>query len=312
MPQPQPQPQRINQAKLISDVDLLVRDVLFGKIDINHVSIQLSKLYLPLTKEDDPELKYSPTIEAFRESTKKVMAASHVQNGRWGYYNSKQFIDYLQMHRSFITKQDAVLSEQKIENSEELEAYLRKLIDTKYGVLLVRVDIGYLKDTLHLVTIADFYRHLKKLRDFISNKKTCFKGLVGHVMALEQGYDHGYHCHLLLIYNGAHRQRDLYLGQAVGERWQDITEGQGSYYNCNNLEYKSKYEELGTLGIGKIRRGLPQEVENAVRTALYLTDPDKTDRCVGRLNQHLKVKPHGYNAFTHGIIKDKKRGSLKP
>lgn len=295
---------RIHQSKLVSTIDLLVRDVLFGDIDISQVSVQLSKLYLPFIENYDPALKYMPTIEAFKKSTKDVMDNPYSQTHRWGYYNTVQFMDYLGNHKALITDEDAELIKQEKINSKVFEVDLRKLFSEEDGLsrlLFVRVDLFYLKDTMHLVTIADLHRHLTKLRDFIGNKRTCFKDRVGYAIAIEQGYEHGYHCHILLIYNGAKRWKDTYLGQAVGEKWETITDGLGSYYNCNHPANKRAYEKSGTLGIGMISRHDEQAVENAIRTALYLTDPGKADRYIDRLDQHLKVKLPKMKTFTRGI-----------
>lgn len=293
--------QYIHQSKLISTIDLLVRDVLFGNIDISHISVQLSKLYLPLLDDYDSALEYSPTINAFKDSTRKVMANPHSQNYRWGYYNTNRFIDYLQIHRDSILTKDKALSSEEKNHSKSLEADLRTSFKKHSRLLFVRVDLAYSKDIMHLVTVEDLHRHLKKLRELIGNKKTCFKDLVGHAIAVEQGYEHGYHCHILLIYNGAKRWKDTYLGQAVGEKWKHITDGLGSYYNCNYPANKRVYEESGTLGIGMISRHDAQGVDNAIRTALYLTDPDKIDRYTDRLDQHLKVKLPKMKTFTRGI-----------
>lgn len=292
----------IQQSRLISTIDLLVRDILFGDIDISYVSVQLSKLYPLLLDNYDFALEYTATIEAFKHSTEKVMVDPNSRNYRWGYYNTLQFIDYLATHKALIIDEDAQLAKQERINSKVLEADLRKLFRKHSRLLFVRVDLGYLKDTMHLVTIAGLHRHLEKLREFIGNKKTCFKGLVGHAIAIEQGHEHGYHCHVMLIYNGAKRWKDTYLGQAVGEKWEIITDGLGSYYNCNHPANKRDYEKSGTLGIGMISRHDEQAVDNAIRTALYLTDPGKTDRYTDRLDQHLKVKLPKMKTFTRGII----------
>lgn len=291
----------IHQSKLISTIDLLVRDVLFDDIDISQVSVQLSNLYLPLLYDYDPTLEYAQTVEAFKHSAEKVMADPYSQAQRWDDYNTAQFMDYLGTYKALITAEDTKLNKQEKSNSKVLEIDLRKLFRRYSRLLFVRVDLGYLKDTMHLVDIEDLRRHLTKLRDFVGNKNTCFEGLVGHAIAIEQGHEHGYHCHVLLIYNGAKRWKDTYLGQAVGEKWESITDGLGSYYNCNRPANKRAYERSGTLGIGMISRHDEQAVENAIRTALYLTDPGKTDRYTDRLDQHLKVKLPKMKTFTRGI-----------
>ncbi len=147
---------------------------------------------------------------------------------------------------------------------------------------------------------------MSKLRDFISNKKTCFEHLQGNAWALEQGYENGgLHCHLLLIYDGSERQNDYHLAKEVGEKWKSITEGTGAYYNYHDAESKQRYDRNGKLGIGMIHRDNPQEVENAVCTALYLTKPEK-------VGQHLKVWLPSMRTFGHGIYRTNKRRGLPP
>ena len=134
------------------------------------------------------------------------------------------------------------------------------------------------------------------LRDLISNRKTCFRDLVGHAWAIEQGIEKGYHCHLWLAYDGSKRQSDFYIGKEVGEKWVKITNGLGEYHNSNNPETKYSYQQQGRLGIGRIHRNNLHEMQNAVSTALYLTAPLKFD-------QYLVVKPSGMKTFGKGILK---------
>ena len=153
------------------------------------------------------------------------------------------------------------------------------------------LDLKYATETSHLVTIDRLNADMKKIRELISNKKTCFEHLQGYAWALEQGGKNGgLHCHLLLIYNGSERQKDSYLGKAVGEKWQSITGGLGTYYNWNTLENKGDFKKQGLLGIGMIHRDNPLEVENAVRVASYLT---KIDKC----EQQLKLWLPGMRTF---------------
>ena len=74
-------------------------------------------------------------------------------------------------------------------------------------------------------------------------------------IALNKGVTRGYHCHLLIIYNGSLHRNDGYLGQEIGELWQEkITNGEGEFYNCNQSKHKQRYKQEGTLGIGMIPR----------------------------------------------------------
>ena len=295
----------ISQSQLICNVDRLVTDVLSNNINISNVSVQLSALYLPLVADYDSSLNYFPTITAFIDSANRVMCSSHSKKMRWGYYNTKDFINNLYAYKDVISKNNIKLIKQEKVNTKKLDIYMRQMLNHYSKLLIVRVDLGYSKDTIHLVSIEDFHQHSKKLREFIGKKESCFKGLQGNVIALEQGHDRGYHCHLLLMYDGSRHESDWYFAETVGEKWRSITGGLGSYYNCHNSQYKQKYKDAGTLGIGMIHRKNPIEIENSVRVALYLTRPYKED-------QHLRIKLPGMKTFTRGKYEtDKRRGLPK-
>lgn len=293
----------INQSQLICNVDRLVTDILSNNINISNVSVQLSALYLPLLSDHDSSLDYFPTITSFINSANRVLASDHSKKMRWGYYNTKNFIDNLYAYKNIILKNNIKVIEQEKVNTKKLEIYMRQMLNHYSRLLIVRVDLGYSKDTIHLVSIETFYKHLKKIRELIGKKESCFEELEGNVIALEQGHDRGYHVHLLLMFDGSKRCKDTHIGQLVGEKWQNITSGLGSYYNCNNLQHKKKQKDLGRLGIGMIHRRNPKEVHNAISASLYLTQPDKE-------NQHLRVKLHKMKTFTHGIYETAKRRGL--
>lgn len=168
-------------------------------------------------------------------------------------------------------------------NQLKMEWYLTQLTNHYSKLLFVRVDLGILQENQHLVSIEDFKVALNQVLNRIGNQDTCFQDLQGYAWALEQGETKGYHCHLLLIYDGNKHQNDFGLGQLVGQCWKKITNEMGFVFNCNSPEHKAKFEANGMLGIGMIYRDNPQQVANAIRTAKYLVNPEKT-------NQHLRVK----------------------
>ena len=293
----------ISQSQLICNVDRLVTDALSNNINISNVSIQLSALYLPLVADYDSSLDYFPTITAFIDSTNKVVSSNHSKKIRWGYYNTKNFIDNLSIYKDAILKNNIRVIEQEEVNTKRLIIYMGQMLNHYSRLLIVRVDLGYSKDTIHLVSIETFHKHLKKLRELIGKTESCFEELEGNVIALEQGHDRGYHVHLLLMFDGSKRWKDTHIGQLVGEKWQGITGGLGSYYNSNNPQYKKEQEAHGRLGIGMIHRRNPKEIQNAINASLYLTQPEKK-------NQHLRVKLRKMRTFTHGIYETAKRRGL--
>lgn len=178
-------------------------------------------------------------------------------------------------------------------NAIKLKDYVNKLLNHYSRLLFVRVDLSILQAHQENWDIEDFSMALAILRNRIANQDVCFADLQGYAWALEQGQTKGYHCHLLLIYDGNQHQQDSALAMMVGQCWQEITMDQGTYYNCNLKENKEKFERNGLLGIGMIHRVQPLQVENAIRTVNYLANPEKR-------GQHMRVKTSP-NMKTFGI-----------
>lgn len=168
-------------------------------------------------------------------------------------------------------------------NVVKLEEYLNKLVTHYARLLFVRVDLSILQEHQENWDIENFSMALALLRNRIANQDGCFSYLQGYAWALEQGVKKGYHFHLLLIYDGNLRQEGSALGKMVGTLWEEITLKQGAFYNCNTKENIRKFKRNGMLGIGMIHRDQPLQVSNAIRTAMYLANPDKK-------GQHMRVK----------------------
>lgn len=186
---------------------------------------------------------------------------------------------------------------QERKNQIELASYLNKMLHHYARLVFVRVDVGILQEHQSNWDVEDFHRALEILRNRMSNKDSCFRDLQGCVWAFEQGAKKGYHCHLLLIYDGNLRDGDEWLGEAVGKYWQEcITNHQGSYFNCNRKENKEKFEVNGLLGIGMIHRNQPKQVENAIRAGLYLVNPKKVEQRL-RAKTSPKMRSFGISQF---------------
>lgn len=284
----------VNHSQLISNVDRLVRDVLFGTINFQQVKSQLNEFYYSFMISFDPEFKYLKPIQAFIESTNIIVGDAYPYNVFWDNEKTVQFIQLLLGHEKTIRKDYSAWRYQSHQNGKSLENNIRTLISNYSRLLFVRVDLKYIQEISNHITIRDFDFHMKKLRDAIHNGDTCFKHLLSHAWSLEHGEDNGgFHCHLLLIFDGAKHYKDSYLANQVGQKWQAITEGVGYCFILNTKEYKESFARYGKLGIGMIHRNNLQEVENAVNAALYLTRPDKPDGSY----QRLKVSVPNMNTF---------------
>lgn len=180
-------------------------------------------------------------------------------------------------------------------NKRNLKKYFATLVERHRKLLLVRVDLNYSSsiDT----SVRQFSDDLEKMISRIQNKDTIFKDQVGYVYRLEQGgKSRGYHCHLLVIYNGTRRCSDSYLGMEIGKLWRDkITEGDGEFYNCNQADHKRRYKREGRLGIGMINRARKSEVDKAHEVISYLARPEKD-------TQYLRGKLPGMRQFRKGEL----------
>lgn len=295
-----------SQPYLFSEVDKIVRQVLFGRTNFNEVINRLNKFYCSFMNAFESDLLYSRSIYAFISSTSMAVGDSYPSEVIWDHNKVQRFAGTLSFYKKEIVNEDSAWRYQEGVNRRSLSIYINSLIKHYARLLFVRVDLKYSKESRQLVTLDDFHDHMTKLRNLISNKKTCFKHLQGYAWALEQGYKNGgLHCHLLLIYDGASQDNDWYLAEEVKKKWLAITEGLGYAHNCNNAKSKKKHELKGTLGVGMIHRNDPQQVANANKTALYLTKPSKK-------GQHLKVMLPSMRTFGHGEYRNTKRRGLTP
>ena len=192
----------------------------------------------------DEELEYSPLIQAYFDLMPERIdwEDQDIFEDDQAFRSFQRHLKYQQQY--FIED----LANQSDDYHNRLDDYFASLVDRHRKLLLVRVDLSYRFE--RSPCIQQFDRHFKKLLSRIQNKDTIFKDQVGYAYRLEQGgKSKGYHCHLLVIYNGSERCRDAYLGQSIGELWQDkITQGNGLFYNCNQKEHKRYYEDEGVLG----------------------------------------------------------------
>jgi hypothetical protein len=161
---------------------------------------------------------------------------------------------------------------QEENNTKSLVVYAEDLFNHYSKLLIVRVDLGYTNEAKNNVDIDRFYRHFEVMRNRLSNKDTFFKDLQGYSWAIEQGKQKGYHVHLLLIYDGAKVQNGSYYAQRTGEKWQEITKDEGSYFNLNCNEYKNKLRRAGCeIGLGMLSRNNEGDWDLLLAVIGYLT-----------------------------------------
>ena len=283
---------------VVAKVDKFVSDILDPDISISIQQIceHLNRYYQPMTFHINNELVYANSIKGFIGSCYHVRGNNYSNEIIWNEDMAQGFLKALSLYQHGYATAKTDFAFQESRNGQSLFEYMSHFLHEYKRLLIVRVDLKIKLEFAHTVSVHAFNNFMNELRGDLGRKRGCFKHLRGHAWAIEQGVDNGgLHCHLLLLYNGDKRQDDWYLGNAVGQRWTEITEGLGWYFNCNTIEHKRNYECQGTLGIGMIYRDNTTEVNNAINAALYLTRPEKYE-------QRLKAWLPNMRSFGRGTI----------
>lgn len=281
-----------NHSKLLIDIEAFVELTIdySGNIGWDGFKQELEFLIHEIDFEYDDTLWYSAYIQAVLE-----LKQQNTINGKVDYERLYQ-MEFNDIQNTFCTfirqreieRKDFYHAEER--NREQLLMQIDNLTRHYSKLLFVRVDLAYVKEKHADIDIRLFRDDVQKLVRYIQDGDRCFSDLEGYAWALEQGEEKGYHCHLLLIYNGAVKKQDYYYGNETIERWKQITKQDGYGFNCNSTEHKEQFRKLGKLGIGMIHRNDHISVENAKKVCCYLVNPEKD-------NQYLRVKPFRMRTF---------------
>lgn len=286
----------MNEAQTLLAIESLMKDVIEPEYRYKYFENDFAELQDDAEKYYRRNRDYPPLLKAYFE----LLDLSFLSQDQDIFFDRKAFklfqLKVKQEHLDYLSQ----FRRNNFRNQRSLEKYFQALIDQHRKLLLVRVDLHYSSDSD--VTILDFNRDIEKLLNRIHNRDRMFDDQVGYAYRLEQGgKTRGYHCHLLVIYNGSLRSRDSYLGQEIGDLWKDeITDTKGEFFNCNQRKHKRLYEQSNSLGIGLIERKDSRQIENAQRAISYLARPDKDD-------QYLRASLGGMRQLGKGQIPSKRR-----
>ena len=251
-------------------------------------------------------LKYSESIDVFRRMVRafdellclpSISSIEDLKEFQLRYLNTIALAVYRDVRDELI-----LFKLQEHDNKNGLEEYIKQLTKHYSKLLFIRVDLSIALEHQHEVGIEQFNQYLRTFKNRIQNHDTCFKDLQGYAWAIEQGEKKGYHCHVLLIYDGHKHQKDFGMAIQVGQCWTKITDRKGYVFTSNSPEYKERFNQKGILGIGMIHRNKPEQVHNAINAAIYLVNPEKD-------HQHLRVKVQRMRSFGKGqYVIDSRRG----
>lgn len=306
--------QLYHEAEVLAAVDHFIQEVCLGSYDLYHQNfmIDLQKLVQSFKPIYNADFFYCNTVLIFIDVVNIVdytLSLIHQAN-----YESIKYFDemtvwhiltYIQSLSGCVKQQLIEFQQRELKNQRSLFDYTSTLIHHYARTLVVRVDLSIKKEYQALYNIHVFNQALEVLLRRIADQDTCFSGLHGYAWALEHGVSKGYHCHLLLMYDGNIHRGDFEMGQWVGECWEQITHGSGYIFNCNHSDYKAIYEAMGTLGLGMIHRNIDSEVNNFLNYVVpYLVSAEKEQ-------QHPRVKDPAYTrSFGKGVFDSKNRRGL--
>ncbi|QUY37606.1 YagK/YfjJ domain-containing protein [Acinetobacter junii] len=279
----------MNQSHALLKIENFMHVILSKMYDWKSFKTEHQQILELASSVYDGNYEYSPLVQTYFD-----LMPRNIYLDNYAVFDKEQAFKSFQNqlreeHKNFISK----LHVKNQRNRQVLFKYFEGLLGQHRKLLLVRVDLSYQYE--RSATISQFDKDIKKLINRIQNKDTIFRDQVGYAYRLEQGgKSKGFHCHLLVIYNGSIRCRDSYLAQSIGELWQkQITKGDGLFFNCNQQDHKQRYCELNKLGLGLIERNDKFAITNAFEVIGYLALPEKDD-------QYLRARLKGMRVFSKG------------
>ena len=129
---------------------------------------------------------------------------------------------------------------------ESSKKYIDELQQEYSKLNIVRVDLAYKKPYSDDITLEEANNHLSRMFNNMRSKPTIFENKVGYTTKREFTKEKGVHFHTLFFFDGQKVQKDAFKADQIGLYWEnEITQGQGSYHNCNRNKYK--YKGIGML-----------------------------------------------------------------
>lgn len=298
--------------QVVTAIDKIVKAILFNEFNIYQLSEDLTYLYPIFMYEYDKSLKYDETIIWFKTVIKLIKGDDYPSEIIWDIDSVHDFVKEIKNYKEQYHIKRLKFKSRELLNTKNMTEFLNKFLNHYLRLLMVRVDLGYRIENGKDVGVVDFYQHSKIFRERLHNKDTYLQGLKGYAWVLEQGYKKemsgSLHCHLLLIYCGAERKSAYFLAKQVGEIWESITDGQGSYFNSHTSDYRKMLRKRGHKLVKVVHRGNTDEIKDANDVLTYLTTKREVD---GKFDQRLKIKVPNMRTFGKAKFEIKSRRGIK-
>lgn len=190
-----------------------------------------------------------------------------------------------------------------VENYRSLIDLIRALQAKYHHLLVIRLDLSYLKAHSASISYEEVRDHRIAFRRYVKRCKRLERAYLGSVLKLEFGVEKGLHYHALVFVNGDVLHGDVDIARELGEHWKtDITKGKGIYFNCNRHRYDER-------GIGSVRYDDERTRHNLeTRVVAYITKPDFYIHSVKR-DEHRTIWP-SLRPKNEPVKRGRKRGKI--
>lgn len=298
----------LGEAEILFRVERFVEDVRTNPyLDLYEFRTLLILYLNAFNQVYDPSLAYCIRLKLFAWIKLEIDTLIHDQP-----YEALLGIEQYDLRclQSLFTLGNELIQEEIKQRQQECEQdivnlnnYINPLLIHYARLMVVRVDLKYRQVDQPWVTFNRFKEDMDQFRKIMGKGRGCFDNLHGSAWSMEQGDEDGhYHAHILLMYDANCHQEDVYKGMQVGQFWETITQGRGTYFNCNDPYYKSRLTRADCCALGIIRRE-DIDGQNKLRQAAQYLVKDK---------QHLRVKQSpNMKTFDHGQFKSKNRRGIE-
>lgn len=294
------QPIIVSEAHLLVELEYFIDLVRTNGISIADFKHQLVDYLNWFNQVYNPELEYSARLKLFAYLKLEVDDLLFADFGCLNYQglyqlNDSVILDAYQMLQrgEALIQQESVNRQLKhFDNMNSVVPYVNSFLAHYSRLLVVRVDLKYKAEFCHLVDIVHFHSDMARLLSIMGKRRQCFAELEGYIWCLEQGdINGGYHCHLMLLFSGKEHQQAWHMASQISELWHDITEYQGHYFNCQDIQRMKWLESRGTNGLGMVYREDKEKQSNVLAAAEYLAKQEQPLRV--RLSANMNTFGQG-------------------
>ena len=272
---------KICEANLSIEIEDFIQSSLYAKRQPRSFYKNFCELILDFDQVYNPDFSYSSLLQLFcnllydyhrdLDSPKDLLRSLKRRSfDDWQRYFSKMKNDHLNERRQHRYNESL--------NTKKLDKRLTELTESYEALLVVSIELSYIPNVNIQRVEDDLERFLRKVK-----RSKYGDDVLLLVWALEQGSkSKGYHCHITFIFDERDRIGAWTIANDMGELWEDITDGDGRYFNCHDRRYLKQYEENGVVGIGVIYSKLPYQEKKMRSVVTYSARPEK--------EQHLRIK----------------------